>query len=830
MPDSIIDQRAATSPYLLAALDYASRGWSIVQGSPVDKRPLRGGDAWAGSTDPDQLLAWWEEQPSGLVGVSLGPSHLLIIDIDMHEDDQGDVINGFASFERLLELLRIDWDELVANTVVSRTGSGGVHLVFEEPQIPKEHLRRLIGWLPGVDLLCGRSYAVLSPSPHPETGRTYRWDPNGRPVADGPGPLPAKLMEKVTTALISREKEGGESASYAPDAAEIFRKGARVGSRNDDLIRIVGWLRRRLTPGPDLKERIRQQVEGWRDRCQPPYRGQLEDLEFEKSFESAFNLPHIDVVIPAWGKPTAIVHDGVTEVAEMSAEALNQWSYPHLAPHLRYSREEGMVYRWRGTYWQAGGPRHEDIPSLLDELGFCQTIRRAVEVTTIRVLSEADDERAQTEARRVCKEWENWRRRQVESKALIQTAIRVASADELGVTRQTWDSIPQLFHCVNGAVDLETGVMHPHDSSRMNWSLARGVFDPTQQPKDAVEHLGLHTLGPAWRQMLSHVTEDEELQRYLQLAFGVSCFGDNRAKAMFILHGNANNGKTTLLNAVMAALGVNDHTYPLSGAGTYASSVDKHVLCESKGSTDQHPAGLAAALLRRMVVMSQEYTPHDRLRLEVVKAMTGNEVISARFMRQDFFELQARCTPWMATNEEVQLGAFDDSIRTRIKPIELDGEITADARKPISQVAIELAQPDERTALLTWLVLGARSVASGQSALDALEPAKIAESFSNMVFDQDSVMSWIDTRCVALATGERPELVTAFVNREIVGASVQTLFQDYTMWAQVKGMVSVSQVAFTRRVHATLRIGSQLKVRDSINGERVRMLPLALKQ
>lgn len=831
MTDAIIDQRTATSPYLHAALGYAAMGWSVVQGANVkEKRPLRGGDAWAGSTDQDQLLAWWTEKPSGLVGVSLGPSNLLVLDIDMHEDENGDVIDGFASFERLLELLAIDWYDLVSQSLVSRTGGGGLHFFFQVPDIEKEHLRRIIGWYPGVDVLCGRSYAVLSPSIHPETGRQYVWEPKGRKPEQGAGPLPPKLLEKVVSALISRERhDDGSSASYATDAAELFRKGASAGSRNNDLIRIVGWLRRRLAPGPDLPERIRQQVESWRDRCTPPYRGSVEDLEFEKSFASALSLPHADIVLPEWGRRTAVQHDGVTEIGEMSAEALARWAYPHLSPHLRYSREEGMVYRWRDAYWQAGGPRHEDLPRLLDELGFCTAMRRSVETTTLRLAADATTEKEQTNAQRIGKEWEGWRRRQVEPKALIGTALRVAASDELGVSRQTWDSTAHMLHCVNGAVDLETGVLHPHDSSRMNWSLARAEFDPSLQARDPVSALGLHTLGPAWQKMLGLVTADEELQRYLQVAFGVTCFGDNRGKAMFILHGIANNGKTTLLNAVMATLGVNDRTYPLSGAGAYAASVDKHVLCESKGQNDPHPAGLASALLRRMITMSQEYTPQDKLRLEIVKAITGNDIIAARFMRQDFFELQARCTPWMATNEEVQLGAFDDSIRTRIKPIELEGEIPLEHRRPISAVLAELSTPEERTGLLTWLVLGARTVVEGQTALDRLEPAKISESFSNMVFDQDSVLAWIDTRCIAVATGERPDLLQQFVLRELRGSPVSELIHDYMMWAQAKGVVPVSQVAFTRRVQANLRINSSMKVRDTIDGERIRMLPLILK-
>ena len=184
----------------------------------------------------------------------------------------------------------------------------------------------------------------------------------------------------------------------------------------------------------------------------------------------------------------------------------------------------------------------------------------------------------------------------------------------------------------------------------------------------------------------------------------------------------------------------------------------------------------------------------------------------------------------MATNEEVQLGAFDESIVTRVKPIELEGEIPEHMRRPISEVMVALAEPDERSRLLTWLVLGARTVVQGQFALAQMEPAKVSETLQGMVYDQDQVRGWLDLRCNILATGDRPELVTAFLDRVIIGAPATALYQDYQIWAQAKTQVPVSQITFTRRIRQALRITGVRKVRGRLDsGELVTMLPITLR-
>src|SRR5215212_3273183 len=61
------------NPVLLAALDYAARGWPVFPCSPADKAPLAAEGYKAASKDPDQIRKWWGRHPTAMIGVPTGP-------------------------------------------------------------------------------------------------------------------------------------------------------------------------------------------------------------------------------------------------------------------------------------------------------------------------------------------------------------------------------------------------------------------------------------------------------------------------------------------------------------------------------------------------------------------------------------------------------------------------------------------------------------------------------------------------------------------------------------------------------------------------------------
>jgi putative DNA primase/helicase len=111
------------------------------------------------------------------------------------------------------------------------------------------------------------------------------------------------------------------------------------------------------------------------------------------------------------------------------------------------------------------------------------------------------------------------------------------------------DKDPYLLNFTNGTVDLRTGLLKPHERKDF---ITRLVPYPYVQVASC----------PQWLAFLDQImgggpgTEEEAKERsrrliaYLQRAFGYSLTGCTIEKAVFVLFGDGNNGKSTLLSTV----------------------------------------------------------------------------------------------------------------------------------------------------------------------------------------------------------------------------------------------------------------------------------------
>jgi hypothetical protein len=93
---------------LPAALRYAEQGWHVFPCMPGTKAPATGkGGFHHGTTDPEQIKAWWSSWPDANIGVHLDASGHCAVDFDRGAD----------------------WLDL-PDTLIVGTPSGGEHLIF----------------------------------------------------------------------------------------------------------------------------------------------------------------------------------------------------------------------------------------------------------------------------------------------------------------------------------------------------------------------------------------------------------------------------------------------------------------------------------------------------------------------------------------------------------------------------------------------------------------------------------------------------------------------------------------------------------------------------
>jgi putative DNA primase/helicase len=81
-------------------------------------------------------------------------------------------------------------------------------------------------------------------------------------------------------------------------------------------------------------------------------------------------------------------------------------------------------------------------------------------------------------------------------------------------------------------------------------------------------------------------------------------------------------------------------------------------------ANDRHPTELAMLRGARLVT-AQETEEGRRWAESRIKSLTGGDRISARFMRQDFFEYDPQFTLLIAGNHKPGLRSVDEAIRRR---------------------------------------------------------------------------------------------------------------------------------------------------------------------
>ncbi len=132
--------------------------------------------------DAESIRQWWTQAPDASIGIACGASHWFVLDIDA---DKG----GFESFANLRTRNIITPDDL--DTFTTRTGSGGMHIVWTMPEgVTFGNSAGKLG--AGLDTRGEGGYIIVPPSDHP-SGNKYAIERN-----HAPRPLPPLLAELLT--------------------------------------------------------------------------------------------------------------------------------------------------------------------------------------------------------------------------------------------------------------------------------------------------------------------------------------------------------------------------------------------------------------------------------------------------------------------------------------------------------------------------------------------------------------------------------------------------------------------------------------------------------
>lgn len=252
-------------------------------------------------------------------------------------------------------------------------------------------------------------------------------------------------------------------------------------------------------------------------------------------------------------------------------------------------------------------------------------------------------------------------------------AKRFARSDPAhAVTSNFWDQDPWLLGTPNGTLDLRTGRMHAPMAGE-GITKVTGCSPSSEPP-------------PRWLSFLNDATGgDQDMITYLQRMAGYCLTGATSEHALFFLYGSGGNGKSVFLNLLVYIL------------GDYAVSAAMDTFTSSKFSS--HPTDLAMLKGARLVTASE--TEEGRSWAEArVKAITGGDPVTARFMRQDFFTYQPQFKLIIAGNHQPLLHSVDPAMRRRFNML----PFTCRPSNPDPQLEEKLQQ--EAPQILGWALGG----------------------------------------------------------------------------------------------------------------------------
>ncbi len=358
---------------------------------------------------------------------------------------------------------------------------------------------------------------------------------------------------------------------------------------------------------------------------------------------------------------------------------------------LRFDHRRRRWLIWDQTRWKP------DDDGAID--------RQAIEAVRERLrasASIADDERR--------KEAAKWALSS-ESRYRLQAAIRQAqSLHPMADAGDQWDRNPYLLGCVNGVIDLTTGDLlkgHPDDRITMSCGI---VYDPIVQ-------------APRWELFLREIFGgDDEMVSFIQRAAGYSLTGDTREQCMFLLWGSGCNGKTTLLGRLRAVFGDYAINTPFS---TF----------ELKRDTQTNDL---AALYGRHLITASETSDQRRLNEGRVKAVTGGDPVTARFLYGEFFDYVPTFKLWLSMNYKPIIAGTDEGIWRRVRLVPFNQSFKGKEDKLLDRVL-----DAELLGILNWAVQGCLQ----WQAMGLAEPKAVLDATQAYRDEMDVFGDFIGERC-----------------------------------------------------------------------------------
>ncbi len=429
-------------------------------------------------------------------------------------------------------------------------------------------------------------------------------------------PFPESLIQELNKSSSNQKKTDKKQSLSSIDPIQ-------EGTRNDTLFEFGVLLRKRGANSIQIESEL---LEINAKRCKPP----LDGSEVRLISGSASRGPNSSST-NAFSESTEYEY-GLWDTEFGNANEFIE----RYADEVCYDTDRKCWLVWDGIRWKRD-------PNELIVTGYAK-----------KMIEELYDEACEIEDEDLAKEKKRHAKKSAKGTSL-NAFLNLAKTDKrLKVTGSELDQYPLRLTLDNLTYDLKTGRKLKHNPDLFITKKLPFAFDSNAK-------------GVRWREFILQIMDgDQEMAKFLKQAVGYSLTGLTTEQCLFFLFGKGKNGKSTFVEVIMHML------------GEYACKGECEMIMDRNGFAGI-PNDVARLSGQRFVLLS-EVQEGKKLDEAKVKNLTGGDTISARFLRQEFFDFAPTHTLWLFGNHKPLIQGTDDGIWRRLRLIKFGRTFTKKER------------------------------------------------------------------------------------------------------------------------------------------------------
>lgn len=383
--------------------------------------------------------------------------------------------------------------------------------------------------------------------------------------------------------------------------------------------------------------------------------------------------------------------NGVLETDTQNAEKFIE-KYKNI---IRFCNNRDEWYIWDGTRW------HIDEKDIVSEFAI------KVILDMYKTASTLTDKK---ERKRLVK----WAMKS-ENKSRIDAMINLAKRinPDIKILSTELDSDPFLLNCKNGTLDLRNLILKKHDPKDLISKIIPVDYDINQSPDK-------------WQDFICKVlNNNQDLKDFVQKAVGYTLTGLTNEQCLFFLYGEGHTGKSTFINTISSLM------------GDYTKNANFNSLTISRSESIRSDI---ARLSDARMVTAIESEDGQRFAESLIKALTGQDKVTARFLFEKEFEFVPKFKLWLGGNHRPRIRGGDQAIWRRIRMIPFKAIISESER--IDNLK-EILITEESSAILNWALIGYDEWNTKKLS----PPSEVLQETEKYHKQQDLLIEWFENCC-----------------------------------------------------------------------------------